>query len=64
MAKIPCTDFGRVRFPPPPLSGIKTGFGSVAQLVERSPEERKVVGSIPTGTTQFPDLYKTGCDAG
>ena len=30
---------------------LQTKYGTIAHLVEHSPEERGVVGSIPTGTT-------------
>ena len=39
-------------------------YGSVAQLVERWPEEPSVVGSIPTGPTKYGSIVygRLGCN--
>lgn len=48
-----------------PLSSIKetAGYATLAQMVEHSIEDRRVVGSIPTGGTQALSAYASSVHA-
>ena len=49
--------------PKSPFLCYNKTYGSVAQLVEQRPEEPRVTGSSPVGTTIFVPIQKAPCGA-